>query len=100
MCSKGPNSFALLTRSLAVWPMQSILAVLNRDGNPTSEIYPLPDVGETGAVPHRDGTIYVAHVSALSSVAHSLYHKLDLERLGTLPHPITPIGGVTVLGPR
>jgi len=81
-----------------VWPTQSVLAVLDRDGNPAAGPYELPDVVETTACAAANGDVYVAHASTLSSVYNSLYCKLHLDLLGLpLQPPIVPVGGLTVL---
>ncbi|MEW6443935.1 MAG: PQQ-binding-like beta-propeller repeat protein [bacterium] len=84
--------------SVALWPTQAVLAVLDRDGEMAAGPFPVPDVVETTACADRHGNVYVAHVSALSSVCSTLYCKLHLDRLGLpLDAPIEPVGGLSVL---
>ncbi len=81
----------------AVWPMKAVLVALDREGRLAGGPYEIPDVVETTACADRRGNVYVAHASILSSVCHSLYHKFHMDLLGVLPHPVTPVGGITVL---
>jgi len=83
---------------MALWPVQAVVALLDRDGLPAAGPYEVPDTVETTACADARGNLYVAHVSSMSSVYSSLYCKLGLDRPGfPLPPPIAPVGGITVL---
>ena len=93
---------------LAMWPLRSVLAVLDYDGN-VLDVRELPDVSELGAIADRMGNVYVGHLSAASSATYSMWQDIQHKIPDTWPdtakeiftalkqiRPIKPVGGISI----
>ncbi|MFH1859303.1 MAG: DUF3604 domain-containing protein [Patescibacteria group bacterium] len=82
---------------LLLWPIESVLVVLDRNGNIINEPYNLRDVSETIAVPDNSGNVHITYCSISSSLAYSLWER---GLFPGLPKPLEPVGGIEMFMPN
>ncbi len=80
-----------------VWPVESVLVVLDRQGRFQGDPTTLPDVVETGTVISRTGRILVTFGATMSSFAHCIWRNYGNTLARGMPEPIAPSGGFAVL---
>lgn len=86
----------VVNNPIFVWPLESLLVVLDREGGLVGEPVVLNDTTETYAAPTANGSVVVTHAAVLSSLSHCMWRN-NIWGLGALlPEPVRPVAGVTL----
>lgn len=86
-----------------LWPMRSVLVVLDNDGNVVGGLRELHDVVESGSGSDSMGQVAIPHTSISSSLMHCIYRRRERfgrllgEDLRPLPEPLAPRAGISLL---